>query len=93
MKNQELSRFATRELLIENSTASFNGCHLIVTTKDVAGLIVDDLRRHNFEPTVIGFFSKKERPSVTTETDIDQYIASKSKLAKLKSLGQKEGQH
>ena len=93
MKNQELSRFATRELLIENSTASFNGCHLIVTTKDVAGLIVDDLRRHNFESTVIGFFSKKERPSVTTETNIDQYIASKSKLAKLKSLGQKEGQH
>jgi selenophosphate synthase len=93
MKNEELSRFATRELLIENSTASSNGCHLIVTTKDVTGSVVDDLRRHNFEPTVIGYFSKKERPSVTTETDIHQYIASKSKLAKLMSMEQKEGKH
>jgi selenophosphate synthase len=93
MKNEELNRFATRELLIENSTASSNGCHLIVTTKDVTGSVVDDLRRRNFEPTVIGFISKKERPSVTTGTDIHQYIASKSKLAKLMSIAQKEGQH
>jgi selenophosphate synthase len=90
MENEELNRFATRELLIENSTASSNGCHLIVATKDVTGSVVDDLRRHNFEPTVIGFFSKKERPSVTTGPDIDQYIASKSKLAKVMSIAQKE---
>ena len=88
MKYEEISKFATRELLIENSTASSNGCHLIVTTKDVASLVVDDLRRHNFEPTVIGFFSKKERPYVTTEKDIVQYVASKSKLARLNSLAQ-----
>ncbi len=92
MKYEEISKFATRELLIENSTASSNGCHLIVTTKDVASLVVDDLRRHSFEPTVIGFFSKKERPYVTTEKDIVQYVASKSKLARLNSFAQKEGQ-
>ncbi|MGC1933044.1 MAG: hypothetical protein WA667_29055, partial [Candidatus Nitrosopolaris sp.] len=92
MKYEEIDKFATKELLIENSTASSNGCHLIVATNDVASLVVDDLRRHNFEPTIIGFFSKKERPAVTTEKDIVQYIASKSKLARLNSLAQTEGQ-
>jgi selenophosphate synthase len=92
MKYEEIDRFATRELLIENSTASSNGCHLIVATKDVTSSVVDDLRRHNFEPTIIGFFSKKEKPAVTTEKDILQYIASKSKLARLNSLAHTEAE-
>jgi selenophosphate synthase len=90
MKYEEIGKFATKELLIENATASSNGCHLVVATKDVASLVVDDLRKHNFEPTIIGFFAKKERPAVTTEKDITQYIASKSKLARLNSLAQTE---
>jgi len=90
MKYEEIGKFATRELLVENATASSNGCHLIVATKDVASLVVDDLRKHNFEPEIIGFFAKKERPAVTSEIDITQYIASKSKLARLNSLTQTE---
>jgi selenophosphate synthase len=93
MKYEEIAKFATRELLIENSTAASNGCHLIVASNDVARLVVDDLRRHNFEPTIIGYFSKKEKPAVTTEKDIVQYIASKSKLARLNTLVQTEGHH
>lgn len=91
MKYEEIGKFATKELLIENSTASSNGCHLIVATKDVANLVVNDLRKHSFEPTIIGFFSKKEMPAVTTEKNLVQYIASKSKLARLNSMSQKEG--
>src|SRR5439155_331189 len=90
MKYEEIGKFATKELLIENATASSNGCHLIVATKDVATLFVDGLRKHNFEPEIIGFFAKKERPVVTSEIDITQYIASKSKLARLNSLAQTE---
>jgi selenophosphate synthase len=90
MKYEEIGKFATEEMLIENSTASSNGCHLIVATKDVANLVVNDLRKHNFESEIIGFFAKKEKPAVTSEKNITQYIASKSKLARLNSLAQTE---
>ena len=92
MKYEEICRFATKELLIENATASSNGCHLIIATKDLASLVIDDLLKHNFEPAIIGFFAKRERPIVTTEKDIAQFIASKSKLARLNSLTQTEVQ-
>ncbi len=86
MKYEEMCRFATKELLVENATASSNGCHLIVATNDLASLVIDDLLKHNFEPAIIGFFAKKERPIVSTEKDLTQFIASKSKLSRLNSL-------
>jgi selenophosphate synthase len=92
IKYEEICRFATRELLVENATASSNGCHLIVATSDLAGLVIDDLRKHNFEPTIIGSFAKSERPIVTTGKELTHFIASKSKLARLHSLAQAEVQ-
>lgn len=86
MMYEEIARFATKEFLIENATASSNGCHLIVVTRDLASSIIGDLRKHNFEPAVIGFIAKKERPFVAIEKDISQYVASKAKLAKLNPI-------
>jgi selenophosphate synthase len=86
MKHEEIAKFTTKEFLMENSTASSNGCHLIVSTKDLASSIMEDLRKHSFEPTVIGFVAKKERPYVVIEKDVSQYIASKAKLGKLNSV-------
>ena len=86
MMYEEIARFATKEFLIENATASSNGCHLIVVTIDLASSIIGDLRKHNFEPAVIGFIAKKERPFVVIEKDISQYVASKAKLAKLNPI-------
>lgn len=86
MMYEEIARFATKEYLIENATASSNGCHLIVVTRDLASSIIGDLRKHNFEPAVIGFIAKKERPFVVIEKDISQYVASKAKLAKLNPI-------
>lgn len=86
MMYEEIAKFATKEFLIENATASSNGCHLIVVTRDLASSIIGDLRRHNFEPAVIGFIAKKERPFVDIEKDISQYVASKAKLAKLNPI-------
>jgi selenophosphate synthase len=83
MKFDEISRFATKELLVENATAASIGCHMIVATKDVANLIIEDLRKHNFEPSVIGFIAKKGGPGLTIEADIGKYVSSKTKLAKL----------
>lgn len=83
MKYDEIARFATKELLVENATAASTGCHMIIATKNVADLIMEDLQKHNFEPSVIGFIAKKESPGLTIEADIDKYVSSKAKLAKL----------
>jgi selenophosphate synthase len=83
MKFDEISRFATKELLVENATAASVGCHMIVATKDVANLIIEDLRKHNFEPSVIGFIARKGGPGLMIEADIDKYVSSKTKLDKL----------
>jgi selenophosphate synthase len=86
MKYDEIARFATKELLVENATAASTGCHMIIATKNVADLIMGDLQKHNFEPSVIGFIGKKESPGLTIDADIDKYVASKSELAKLNFL-------
>jgi selenophosphate synthase len=83
MKFDEIARFATKELLIENATAASIGCHMIVAKKDVANLIMEDLRKYTFEPSVIGFIAKKEGPGLIIEADIDKYVSSKAKPTKL----------
>jgi selenophosphate synthase len=88
MKYEEIAKFATREFLIDNATVSTNGCHLIVTTKDIANSVLEELRKSNFEPTVIGFIAKKGEPAVTIGNEISEYVASKVKLARLNSLAQ-----
>jgi selenophosphate synthase len=82
IKFDEIARFATKEFLVENATAASLGCHMIVATNDVANLIMEDLRKHNFEPSIIGFIAKKEGPGLRIEADIDKYV-SKAKLTKL----------
>lgn len=83
MKYEEIAKYTTREFLIENSTASSNGCHLIVAPNDLAKSVIGDLRKHGFEPAIIGFIAKKEKPFVSFEKDISQYVASSAKLNKL----------
>jgi selenophosphate synthase len=83
MKYDEIARFAAKELLVENATAASTGCHMIVATENVANLIMEDLRKHNFEPSVIGFVAKKNTPGLKIEADIDRYVSSKAKLTKL----------
>jgi hydrogenase maturation factor HypE len=55
---------------------------MIVATNDVANLIMEDLRKHNFEPSIIGFIAKKDGQGLRIEADIDKYV-SKTKLTKL----------
>jgi len=72
---------------VDNATASINGCHLIVATKDVVSLMIEDLRKHNFMPEQIGFVSKKGSSSVAFagKEGADPYVAAKAKLARLSS--------
>jgi selenophosphate synthase len=84
IRNEEIAKFATREFLVENATASLNGCHLVVATKDVANLIMEDLKKHNFAPERIGYVAKKGSAAVEFgTTDVNQFVASKAKLARL----------
>jgi selenophosphate synthase len=83
VRNPEIAKFATKEFLVENATASMNGCHLIVATKDVASLIIEDLKKHNFAPERIGFVAKKGASSVALPQEAGQLVASKAKLARL----------
>jgi len=77
IKHEELARFATDEFLVSNSTAAMNGSHLIVTSEDLAPLILEDLKKHNFNPQIIGFVSDKERPMVTINNNINKFVAAK----------------
>jgi selenophosphate synthase len=77
IKHEELARFATDEFLVSNSTAAMNGCHLIVTSEDLAPLILDDLKKHNFNPQIIGFVNDKERSMVTINNNINKFVAAK----------------
>jgi hypothetical protein len=83
IRNEEIAKFASKEFLVENATASLNGCHLIVATKNVANLIMEDLKKHNFAPEKIGFVEKKGSASVEFATDVNQFVASKAKLARM----------
>jgi selenophosphate synthase len=75
--HEDLARFATDEFLVSNSTAAANGCHLIISSEDLAPLILEDLRKHNFNPHIIGFVKDKERSMVTINNNITKYIAAK----------------
>ncbi len=77
IKHEELARFATDEFLVSNSTAAMNGCHLIVTSEDLAPLILEDLKKHNFNPQIIGFVNDKERSMVTINNNINKFVAAK----------------
>ncbi len=83
IRNAEIAKFATKEFLVENATASLNGCHLVVATKDAASLLVEDLKKHNFAPERIGLVAKKGAASVVLPQDANQLVASKAKLARL----------
>jgi hypothetical protein len=83
VRHEEVARLATKESLVENSTASQHGCHILVGTKDVLNLAAEDLRQHHFAPERIGFVAKKGAPSIAIEKDASMYVAQKAKLARL----------
>jgi selenophosphate synthase len=90
VRDEEIAKFATKEFLVENATASAGGCNLIVASKDVGALIMEDLSKHNFAPMRIGSISKKGAASVVFETkeSIHQYVASRKKIDQLSAAVQ-----
>jgi hydrogenase maturation factor HypE len=50
---------------------------LIVTTEELAPLILEDLKKHNFNPQIIGFVNDRERSMVTINNSINKFVAAK----------------
>ena len=87
LRHEEMAKFASKEYLVENATASINGCHLIVASNTVSELVMNELKKHNFAPERIGVVSKKGLASVTFDAaaKAGDYVAAKSKLERLSS--------
>jgi selenophosphate synthase len=87
LKYEDMSKFATKEYLVENATASLNGCHLIVASATIIELVMEELRKHNFSPERVGVVSKKGLPTVAfgTEAKASEYVAAKPLLERLTS--------
>lgn len=90
VRDEEIARLATKEFAVENATASQNGCHVVVGTKDVLNLIAQDLSQHHFAPEFIGAVGKKGAPSVDAK-GAEQFVASKAKLSRLAPQPQPAG--
>ena len=84
MMFEEIARLASSEALVINPTASVNGCHAIVATKDISNLLLDELRRHNFRATVVGSVTEKGEHGVIFENNIKDHFAAKIGLSILK---------
>lgn len=78
---EEIARLASSEALVMNPSASINGCHTIVATKDISNLVLDELRRHNFKAIVMGFVAKKGEGKVTFGDNIKDHFAAKIGLS------------
>ncbi len=83
IKNKEMSSYAVKEYLLQHSTSSFNGCHLIIASRECTDSIIQDLKKIHLEPEVIGKVGKKGKPLLNIkDIEIDKYILRRSKINK-----------
>ncbi|MGA9910612.1 MAG: hypothetical protein WBP84_10425 [Nitrososphaeraceae archaeon] len=76
MKYEEFAVRATTENIIPNSTSSVNGCHIIIASNEVANQIAEDLKKHNFDATIIGEVIEKDGAKVTINKKLRSYMAA-----------------
>jgi hypothetical protein len=86
MMFEEIARLASSEALVANPTAAMNGCHTIVATKDITNTVLDELRKHNFRATVIGFVTRKGEPNVTFGNNAKEHFAANIGLSILNKI-------
>jgi hypothetical protein len=82
VRDEEMAELATQQFIVENATASQNGCHVIIATNDVLNLVAQDLSQHRFAPEFIGHMGRKGTPWVDAK-GAEKFVASKAKLAML----------
>lgn len=83
IKHKEMSSYAVKEYLVQHSTSSFNGCHLIIASRECTDSIIQDLKKIHLEPEIIGKVGKKGKPLLNIkDIEIDKYILRRSKINK-----------
>ena len=83
IKNKEMSSYAVKEYLVQHSTSSINGCHLIIATRECTDSIIQDLKKIHLDPEVIGKIGKKGKPLLNIkDIELDKYILRRSKINK-----------
>ena len=83
IKNKEMSSYVVKEYLVQHSTSSINGCHLIIATRECTDSIIQDLKKIHLDPEVIGKIGKKGKPLLNIkDIDLDKYILRRSKINK-----------
>lgn len=83
IKHKEMSSYAVKEYLVQHSTSSFNGCHLIIASRECTDSIIQDLKKIHLEPEVIGTVGKKGKPLLNIkDIEMDKYILRRSKINK-----------
>jgi selenophosphate synthase len=89
MMYEEIARIASSETLVANATSATNGCHSIIATNDIANLLLDDLRKHNFRASVIGLVARKGESNVTFGQNIKEHFAAEIRLSLLNRITSK----
>ena len=83
IKNKEMSSYAVKDYLVQHSTSSINGCHLIIATRECTDSIIQDLKKIHLDPEVIGKIGKKGKPLLNIkDIELDKYILRRSKINK-----------
>jgi len=83
IKNKEMSSYAVKEYLVQHSTSSINGCHLIIATRECTDSIIQDLKKIHLEPEIIGKVGKKGKPLLNIkDIELEKYILRRSKINK-----------
>jgi len=83
IKNKEISSYAVKEYLVQHSTSSINGCHLIIATRECTDSIIQDLKKIHLEPEIIGKVGKKGKPLLNIkDIELEKYILRRSKINK-----------
>jgi selenophosphate synthase len=77
MEYEEHSKQATKECIISNSTCAGNDCHLIVASNEVANNVLEDLRKHSYDPMIIGRVANNDGPKVTISNKLMEFVAAK----------------
>lgn len=86
MMYEEIAKLASSETLVANTTAATNGCHSIIATTDIANLLLDDLRKHNFRASVIGMVARKGETNVTFGENTKEHFAAEIRLSLLNKI-------
>ncbi|MGE5782537.1 MAG: hypothetical protein ACM31J_06720 [Nitrososphaerales archaeon] len=92
VKYHDIACYAVKEYFLQNPTSSVNGCHAIIASRELTDSIIQDLKKINLEPEVIGSIGRKGKAFLDIrDINFDKYFLPRSKMyKKLRSFRPKQ---